>query len=398
MTTTRSDVCIVGGGLMGAWTALFLRRRGKSVVVLEKGSVGEQASGVNFGNVRLQGRHPRQYPLSLRSQAIWERLEEFVGESCEFSAKGHMYLALADSDVPKVEQYASEARVHGIVIDLLGGNEARRRWPWLGPLVRAASYSRRDATANPRLVGPAVARAAKAAGAAIHEGQLVSKIERASGGGFRVAAAGGLLVECAVLINAAGAWGAGLAERFGEKVPLFAAGPPQFVTEAMPYQVVPSVQAVDGSVIFRQVERGNVVVAGFPRGVSDPVANKAPVHPAKTVATMNRLAEVAPPLASAHVIRVWSGIEGYLPDMLPVIGPSATTPGLVHAFGFCGHGFQVSAGVGDSLAELIDTGTTETPLDAFSISRFSAGATIDEKIIKEFEASVAGAVVRQTRA
>ena len=166
----------------------------------------------------------------------------------------------------------------------------------------------------------------------------------------------------------------------------------------MPYQVVPSVQAVDGSVIFRQVERGNVVVAGFPRGVSDPVANKAPVHPAKTVATMNRLAEVAPPLASAHVIRVWSGIEGYLPDMLPVIGPSATTPGLVHAFGFCGHGFQVSAGVGDCLAELIDTGTTETPLDAFSISRFSAGATIDEKIIKEFEASVAGAVVRQTRA
>jgi sarcosine oxidase subunit beta len=55
-----------------------------------------------------------------------------------------------------------------------------------------------------------------------------------------------------------------------------------------------------------------------------------------------------------------------------VIGASATTPGLFHAFGFCGHGFQLGPGVGDAMAELIDTGTCETPLEPFAIRRFAA--------------------------
>ncbi|KAB2847023.1 MAG: FAD-binding oxidoreductase, partial [Hyphomicrobiaceae bacterium] len=146
MTDYSCEVCIVGGGLIGCWTALFLRRRGRSVVLIEKGSVGEQSSGVNFGNVRLQGRHPSQYPLSLRSQAIWEKLENHIGETCEYAAKGHLYLALADRETAKIEEYAREARAHSIAIEIMGGNEARRRWPWLGPAVRAASFSARDAT------------------------------------------------------------------------------------------------------------------------------------------------------------------------------------------------------------------------------------------------------------
>ena len=50
--------------------------------------------------------------------------------------------------------------------------------------------------------------------------------------------------------------------------------------------------------------------------------------------------------ARRGVIRAWSGIEGYCADMLPVIGKSETTPGLFHAFGFCGHGFQLGPGAG----------------------------------------------------
>ena len=90
----RSDVAIIGGGLMGAWTAFFLRRNDRSVALIEKGSVGEQSSGVNFGNIRLQGRHPSQFPLSLRSQALWEDIEALIGERCEFAPTGHLYLAL----------------------------------------------------------------------------------------------------------------------------------------------------------------------------------------------------------------------------------------------------------------------------------------------------------------
>jgi sarcosine oxidase subunit beta len=52
------------------------------------------------------------------------------------------------------------------------------------------------------------------------------------------------------------------------------------------------------------------------------------------------------------------------------MGPSGRVSGLYYAFGFCGHGFQLGPGVGDVMAELIDTGATSTPLDPFYIGLY----------------------------
>jgi sarcosine oxidase subunit beta len=82
--------------------------------------------------------------------------------------------------------------------------------------------------------------------------------------------------------------------------------------------------------------------------------------------------KLVPALVDVAVIRQWSGCEGYVADNLPVMGASGTTPGLFHAFGFCGHGFQLGPGVGDAMAELIATGRCATPLDDFAITRFAA--------------------------
>lgn len=392
-----ADVAIVGGGLMGVWTALFLRRRGRSVVVLEKGEVGAQASGVNFGNLRVQGRYAGQIPLSLRAQGLWERLPELIGTDCEFEATGHLYVALEESQRAKLEQNVADAAPHGLAVELLDPADIRRRWPFLSPRVLAASHSARDAVANPRLVAPAVGRAAAALGARIVRHCRVIAIERTAHR-FRLVAEDGLVVEAEQVLNAAGAWAGDFAAAVGEPVPMFAAGPPQFVTEPVPYFIGPSVQAVDGQVIFRQVRRGNVVVAGFPRGPSDRVANRAPVQTDKTLRTMQRLAALAPRLAGAHVLRVWSGIEGYMPDMLPVLGPSATTPGLLHAFGFCGHGFQLAPGVGEVLSELLIDGGTQTPLAPFAITRFAEGRAVDAAKLKgEFDESMVRAAGQGVR-
>ncbi|HAO2891871.1 TPA: FAD-binding oxidoreductase, partial [Escherichia coli] len=85
---------------------------------------------------------------------------------------------------------------------------------------------------------------------------------------------------------------------------------------------------------------------------------------------MKRATTLFPHLAGAHVIRFWSGTEGQLPDNNPVIGPSGTTPGLFHAFGFCGAGFQVAPAVGAVLSDLVTSGETATPIEAFAIERF----------------------------
>ena len=398
MRVIHRDVAIIGGGLVGTWTAYFLRRRGRTVAVMEQGAVGSQASGVNFGNVRLQGRHPAEFPLALRAHEQWERIDELIGERCEFTPCGHCYIALDPKELARLQRYHAEGAAGGLAIELLDGNEMRRRFPFLGPDVCGASWSRRDGTANPRLVTPGVARAARRLGAEIHQNTRVIALETV-GDRLRAVTDRDFAVEAPVAVNAAGAWGNEVAEPFGETTPMFPAAPPNFVTEPLPVFLRAALQAVDGSVIIRQVERGNVIVGFYPRGPADRAGNRAPVPPAKVLLGLGHMARVVPLLRGAQVIRVWAGIEGYLPDMLPVMGWSRTTKNLLHAFGFCGHGFQLSPGVGYTLAEMIDEGRSKIPIDAFAIDRFTRALQPDqERLTGEFDAALAAAAMQPTEA
>ncbi|NJO36112.1 MAG: FAD-dependent oxidoreductase, partial [Rhodospirillales bacterium] len=142
MTSTSVDVAIVGGGLMGCFSAYYLRQRGRSVAIIEKGKAGAAASGVNFGNLRLQGRHPTEFPLSLRAHAVWEDLSRLTGEDCGFVACGHVYLAFAEDDLLKIERAAGDARAAGLEVDVLDGAKARRRWPVLSNVVKRGCRGR----------------------------------------------------------------------------------------------------------------------------------------------------------------------------------------------------------------------------------------------------------------
>jgi len=393
MRTIHHDVAIIGGGLVGTWTAYFLRKRGRSVAVMEKGAVGSQASGVNFGNVRLQGRHLTEFPLALRAIEQWERIDELIGERCEFSQCGHYYLALHPKEIAKLERYQAEGTAGGLEIELIGGNELRRRFPWLGPDACGATFSKRDGTANPRLVTPAVARAARALGADIYPNTRVTAVEPA-GEKLRVVTDEDIAFEAPLVLNAAGAWGNEIAQQFGETTPMFEAAPPNFVTEPLPYFLNTILQAVNGSVFVRQVERGNVIVGFYPRGPADRAKNRAPVPAGKIPTALANMARAVPMLKSAQAIRVWSGIEGYLPDMLPVMGWSRTQKNLLHAFGFCGHGFQLSPGVGYTLAEMLDEGAARIPIEAFAIDRFQKLQPDTERLTGEFDAALASAAMR----
>jgi sarcosine oxidase subunit beta len=375
METLRADVVIVGGGLMGAASAFFLRRRGRSVILLERDLVGQQASGVNFGNVRRQGRFLPQLPLAHRSRAIWGRLQELLGEDAEFLPTGHVRGVYDREQLGVVEQYAADARGWGLQLELLGRDALRRRFPFFGPEVIAGSWSADDGHANPRLAAPAFGRAARREGAQVIEQCEVLSVQK-DGEDFRVDTADGRRVRAPIALICAGAWGDRLAAAFGEPVPMKPQGPQMGVTEPVPYRITPVVglaSAVAHEVIyFRQVKRGNIVFGGGLRGPAYPDTRRAYPLPDRLPRQLRELRRLAPALAKLQVLRTWSGIEGYLDDDLPVMGASARVSGLYHAFGFCGHGFQLGPGVGDVMAELIDTGRTSTPIEPFHIGRFAA--------------------------
>jgi sarcosine oxidase subunit beta len=218
-------------------------------------------------------------------------------------------------------------------------------------------------------VAPAFARAARAAGADIREHAPVVETAR-DGTQFYLRTADGLELRAANLVNVAGAWGHEVAARFGESVPEAVIAPNMCVSEPLPYFMVPNFGVCGGGVYVRQIPRGNVIFGGG-RGIADREGLRAYPVAASSLDAMRQTIALVPRLRHAQRIRSWTGIEGTMPDDIPVIGPSRTTPGLVHAFGFSGHGFQLGPVMGAVLSELILDGATPTPIAAFDIGRFA---------------------------
>ncbi len=366
------QVIVLGGGLMGSSAAFFLARRGASVTLIDTGAIGAGATVASFGNIRRTGRNLEQLPLAHRARALWAEAERLLGRDVEFRATGHLRLIFDADGLADMRAYAEAARPRGLDLEELDAETLRRRFPGVGAAI-AASFSPQDGSANPRLVGPAFAEAAARLGARVLPHTAVTGIA-ATDAGFAVDTSRGTL-SAEVLLNCAGARGKEIAARFDEEVPLTIHGPQMGVTEPLPHRILPVVGmwSRDHGAYLRQVERGNVVFGGGVERVPvAPETGLARADPARLPAQLRKVVRLLPALRDVTVIRQWSGSEGYVADMLPVMGRSHTTPGLFHAFGFCGHGFQLGPGVGDAMAELILSGRCETPLAPFDIGRFAA--------------------------
>jgi sarcosine oxidase subunit beta len=377
VSTAQSDVLIVGGGLMGAASAFFLRQRGRSVVLLERDQIGQYASGVNFGNVRRQGRFLGQLALANRSFALWKRLPQLIDDDLEFSPSGHMRVCYREDEIAELEAYAAAPEARELDLRIFSGRELHQRFPFLGPEVKGGSYAPHDGHANPRLAAPAFARAARRAGAIVEERCEVTSVEKV-GGQFRVTTSDGREYRAEQLLITAGAWGEKLSAQFGEPVPLVTKGPQMSVTEPVPY-ALPTVIGVytkitEEVLYFRQIPRGNIIIGGCSHSKPDMLNRRAHFDPQSLLKQLQQMRRLVPQMADLNIIRTWSGIESYLPDSLPIMGPSGTVDGLYYAFGFSGHGFQLGPGVGDVMAELISSGSTSTVIDPFHIRRFATSS------------------------
>ncbi|HEX7937017.1 MAG TPA: FAD-binding oxidoreductase [Paraburkholderia sp.] len=364
------DVAIAGGGLVGSSAALALARRGLRVGLFERRFCGAQASGVNYGGVRCQGRPVEQIPLAMRARRIWDRLPELIGIDGELTVSGHLRLARSEGDLAALQQWADMARDYGLHAQLISGAKFRERYPWLGLAAVGGSLCPTDGHANPRLVSPAFARAARAAGADVREQTELSDIHH-DGKRFHLRA-GESRISADWLINSAGAWANTVAGYFGERAPMKPIYPNMWVTEPLPLFITHSLGVYGGGIYARQVARGNCVIGGG-RGHGDGEYGRPSTE--TTRAVMRDACALLPALREALLIRTWSGVEGETPDSNPIIGPSRSVPRLLHAFGFSGGGFLLAPGVGEVLADLVIDGATATPLDAFSIGRFAPLAT-----------------------
>lgn len=366
---------VVGGGLHGMGAAIHLRRKGLHVTVVEKNTAGRHASGVNAGGVRQLRRHPAEIPLSVAAMERWLNLDALLGPTlaamCQFVGHvGQVAVAETDDDLRLLRAREAEMRRLGWTHEeLIDQAELRRVAPTLSPHCIGGLISRRDGHATPYLTSQAFRLRALELGVTLREETRVTGLDQ-SGGRWRVTTSGGAL-EADIVVNCGGAWGWQVAAMVGEVLPAGHFAASMMVSARMPHFLDPVVLGTGRKLSFKQTELGTVVIGGGMLGIADLERETADAVPDRLAESARTVSDLFPVMRHATIIRSWAGLEARMPDEIPVIGPSTTAPRLWHAFGFSGHGFQLSPIVGSLLADLIVEGESPLPLAPFRAGRFN---------------------------
>ena len=364
-----ADVIVIGGGLHGCSAALHLALAGRSVVVLEKDHVGRHASGVNAGGVRRLGRHLAEVPLSVASMELWNRIEELVDDGCGFESYGQIKVAENETDLGKLRERAAQVRSIGFEHEeLIDARELRKLLPAVAPQCVGGLVSRGDGAALPFRTTLAFKRKAAQLEVRFHEGTRVKGMNR-NVGIWNVDTDRGVF-EAPVVVNAAGAWGGQIATWLGEPVPIEAAAYMLMITAPVAQFVKPVVGATSRALSFKQFSNGTVLIGGGHKGRAWLDTNRTALDFAKLALNAQIATEVFPCMLGAEIVRAWAGIEGRMSDDIPVIGPSSTSEGVMHSFGYSAHGFQLGPVCGSIVADLVTTGSTRFNIEPFRIERF----------------------------
>ncbi len=365
----QPDVIVIGGGIHGCSSALHCAMRGMRVLVLEKDYPGRHASGVNAGGVRQLARDFAEVPLSVLSMALWHRIAELVDDDCGFTSDGQVLVAETEEELTGFRERVRKLNDLGFTHEeLIDVTELRRLVPAVSDSCPGGIVSRQDGAAVPFRATQAIRRKAETLGARVLEGVRVETLARRDGV-WTVATSAGAF-QAPVVVNAAGAWAGRIAAMAGEPVPLKVIAPMLMITERRPHFIEPVVILRGRKLSFKQFANGTVLIGGGHEGRPNPDTNETILDWAKLAESAQTVWEVFPVMRGASIMRAWAGIEASMPDHIPVIGPSARNDGLYHQFGFSAHGFQLGPGTGAVMAELIATGATNTPIDAFRIGRF----------------------------
>lgn len=415
-----ADVVIVGGGIIGVSAALFLARKGISVVVCEKGHVAGEQSSRNWGWCRRMGRDPRELPLIVEALKMWGGIEELVGEDVGFRRTGILYLCQDESDVEHHAEWVKSAGDYALDSKMIEGRALAELMPGAQKTFRAALHTPSDGRAEPQKAAPAIARAAQRAGARILLRCAVREIETGGGRVSGVVTENGL-IRAGTVVVAGGAWSSQLCRSVGIRLPQLAVR--SSVMRTGPVQGGPDGAAWTEGFAYRKRLDGGYTIAngtisyhhlipdsfryfadflpilsrewrsvglrfddflGGPWGASpklegagsayerhrtlDPPPAVGPLEAARA-----NMEKVFPALKGVPTLQRWAGFIDATPDAVPVISPVKSLPGLFIATGFSGHGFGIGPAAGRLTADLVTGNTPLVDPQAFRYERFIDG-------------------------
>ena len=352
------DVIVVGGGIIGLSLALALRKRGLTILIVERGQPAHEASYAAAGMLANCG---SETPAALRqlakaSAAMYpefvHELQDESGVRIDLRSEGTILFSS-----PESQPHMYDDRVEGETLSL---EELRQ----LEPELEAGQYTAmflKEKSVDPRMLGAAALKAVKHRGIDVASGSSGRSVLVSDGRAVGISTEktsyfGGIVVNCA------GAWAGQL-------------GPLQFPTRPVKGQMLSVIGAPHGC--LRHVLRSPVVYL-VPRSdgriligatVEEAGYDKRTVP--ETIQTMHQVAiRALPALQRARIHEDWAGLRPGTPDDLPILG-ATLLPGYFVAAGHFRDGILLAPITAQVMSKLISGSAPSYDLSAFSPSRFS---------------------------
>ena len=420
----RVDVVVIGGGIIGASTALELAERGVGVALCEKGGVGHEQSSRNWGWVRISRRDPREVALMAESLRLWRGMDERLGRATGYRPAGIAFLCEDEESFEDHDRWRRHLEPFQIESRMVEGDALGEILPTGRPRARGALVTPADGRAEPQLAAPAIAEAARERGATLHTGCAVRAVETAGGRVCGVVTERGP-IACSAVVLAGGAWSSLFCANAGIDLPQLRVV--NHVLRTAPVEGGPEMAVWSKDFAIRKrLDGGHTIARGWANTVdivpdtfrhawrfrhayrmerrglhlrlggrfveearrprrwradeASPfervrVLDPAP-SPRMTRGALESAAEAFPALSGARIEQAWAGCIDVTPDAVPVISAVDALPGLHIATGFSGHGFGIGPAAGRLMADLVAGGAPCVDPHPFRFSRFTDGSDV----------------------
>ena len=374
------DVVIIGGGAHGLATAYYLSQRGiKNVAILEKGYIGSGAAGRNTTIIRSNYKTPEGARFYDASVKLYEGLSKELNFNMLFSQCGHLTLAHTDRALFVMANRAEVNRLNGIDSRLIDPQEVKALAPtmYVGPdctyPILGALYHPPGGIIRHDAVVWGYARGVDAGGAEIHQYTEVVGLERQGDRITGVRTNRGT-VGAGIVLNCTAGWSSLICDMAGIQLPITTHILQACVTEPVKPFLDVVIVSSQMHVYISQSDRGEFVMG-------------SEIEPWTTYRTRNTLnflqdltrhtLELFPQLEQARMLRSWAGLCDLSPDYSPILGKTEVENFHVSA-GWGTYGFKAAPIVGQTLAELVDTGETPELIASFELERFYRDELVSE--------------------
>lgn len=377
------DAIVVGAGVVGTSVAWNLASLGaRRVLVLEQDQIGSGTTSQSSGILRTHYSVVENIELAQQSWAVFDRFAEHLQDADASAGLVKCGYLIAAPEGDKLEPLRAALRAQqarGIALQFLSVQEAAERLP-IARFDDAAliGFEPEAGFADAYLVASSYARAARRLGVQFREGVVVEGLLREGVRVCGVRTAQG--TETApVIISTQNMWARQLQEWTGIGVPLsperhsvLALEGPQAYTYQMPvYKDLGS----RGMLYCRSYGGRQMLVSEGTAGeqLAEPDNTQGPIPMDYVAEVGEQVTERFPSFAEAGLASSWTGVYDVTPDWNPVLGAVPEVPGLVVGFGFSGHGFKLSPGIGRVLAQVALGLPTDVSLAPYALSRFECG-------------------------